>query len=243
MNPEPPTGDAPDNAGPAASPVAICGVLLIMLFSITLGVLGPSVTDYRRGQFVSGQPVIDLLQGVQSVYFQMTREVSRTLRRSGSMPPSITESTLKDSLQSSFGSIDPTLLPTSSEFRIIAIDDEVDLLAFRQDDLGAPSGLSALYLPEQGNPASADGIVLLVQDLRTNRQAFYLRDEFGVPKPVEDGVLYRDLVDAFRSELSIVFWAMNGFFYVLVASEPERLDDYLESLDLAPVIEKPISSV
>ena len=243
MNPEPPSGDAFDKTGHAASPLAVCGVLLIVLFSILLGVLGPSVADYRRGQFVSGQPVIDLLQGVQSVYFQMTREMSRTLRRSNAMPASLSGSTLERSLRSCFGSIDPPVLPNSSEFRIVFVDDQVDLLAFRQDDTGPQSILSVFYLPEQGDPTASDGVVLLVQDLRATRQAIYLRDEFGTPKPVEAGLIYRDLVDAFRSELNIVFWTMDGFFYVLVASDSDRLEDYLESLELTPVIEVPISSV
>ena len=82
-----------------------------------------------------------------------------------------------------------------------------------------------------------------MQELRVTRQGIYLRDEFGTPKPLEAGLIYRDLVDAFPSELSIVFWTMNGFFYVLVASDSDRLDDYLESLDLTPVTAEPISSV
>ena len=243
MNPEPSSGDAFDKTRHAASPLAVCGVLLIVLFSILLGVLGPSVTDYRRGQFVSGQPVIDLLQGVQSVYFQMTREMSRTFRRSSAMPASLPGPTLENSLQTCFGSTDPPFLPTSSQFRIVFVDDQVDLLAFRQDDTGPESGLSAFYLPEQGDLTATDGVVLLVQELRVTRQAIYLRDEFGTPKPLEAGLIYRDLVDAFPSELSIVFWTMNGFFYVLVASDSDRLDDYLESLDLTPVTAEPISSV
>ena len=60
---------------------------------------------------------------------------------------------------------------------------------------------------------------------------------------VEEGAIHRDLVGGVGARLSLSFWIMDGFFYALAASEPERLDEYLDSLDLAPAIEEPISSV
>ena len=99
------------------------------------------------------------------------------------------------------------------------------------------------YLPRENAADAGDGVVLLVQSLTENPQVIYLRDEFGTPRMVEEGALHRDLVDVMGARLSLTFWVMDGFFYVLAASDAERLEDYLNALDLSPEIEEPIFSV
>ena len=216
-----------------------------MLFSILLGVFGPRVSDYRRGQFISGQPITDLLQPIPSVYDRTLQKMARSVRRSASRPTSVSDDALERLIEDRFGSVDPPFLPRPAAFEIVAVNDKVDLPALRQSDEGRDSGFSVFYLPVEETPGAgaSDGVVLLVQSLTDSVQAVYVRDEFGTPRVVEEGVIHRDLVDDFGGQLSLTFWIMDGFFYVLAASDPERLDDYLDALDLAPAIEEPISSV
>lgn len=243
MHPEPSSRQSAKQRSQRANPLAVVGVLLIVLFSILLGVFGPRVSDYRRGQFVSGQPVVDLLQGIPSVYFRTLQKMSRSIRRSNSRPDPVSNQVLEGLIRDRFGSVDPPFLPRSSTFEIVAVDDKVDLTALRTSDDGPESGFSVFYLPEDSASDAGDGVVLLVQALTENPQSLYLRDEFGTPRIVEEGAIHRDLVGGVGARLSLSFWIMDGFFYALAASEPERLDEYLDSLDLAPAIEEPISSV
>ena len=243
MNPDSPPRHASEKTGQKANPVAVFGVLLIVLFSILLGVFGPRVSDYRRGQFVSGQPVIDFLQGVPAVYLRKAREMSGILRRSGSRPATLSSGSLETALRARFDSVDPPFLPGSSTFDIVSVDDNVDLLALSVNDSGSESGLSVFYLPREGDLDVSKGVFMLVRSLQEGSEAIYLRDEFGIPKLIQEGVIYRDLVNDPLTQMSLNFWTMDGFFYVSVGSSPELLDEYMESLDLVPVIEDPISSV
>ena len=243
MNPEPSSRQASKKRDQRANPLAVFGVVLILLFSILLGVFGPRISDYRRGQFVSGQPVADLLQGIPSVYSRTLQKMVRNVRRSTSRPAPVSDDVLERLVRDRFGSVDPPLLPRSSAFEIVAVDDKVDLAALRKSDESPKSGFSVFYLPGESAPGVGDGVVLLVQSLAENPQVIYLRDEFGTPRMVEEGAIYRDLVEGNGAQLSLTFWFMDGFFYVLAASDAERLDDYLDALDLSPAIEEPISSV
>ncbi|MAB28664.1 MAG: hypothetical protein CMJ53_05210 [Planctomycetaceae bacterium] len=243
MNPESSPRRASRKSGQKANPLAVFGVVLIVLFSILLGVLGPRVTDYRRGQFVSGQPVADLLEGIPSVYSRTLQKMARSVRRSSSRPAPVSDDALERLVRDRFGSVDPPFLPRSSTFEILAVDDNVDLTALRRSDESSESGFSVFYLPGENDSGAGDGVVLLVQSLAENPQVIYLRDEFGTPRTLEEGAIHRDLVDVIGAQLSLAFWVVDGFFYVLAASDPERLDDYLDALDLAPAIEEPIYSV
>ena len=242
MNPDPSSPRASKNGGQRANPLAVFGVVLIILFSILLGVFGPRITDYRRGQFVSGQPVADLLQGIPFVYSNTLQKMIRSVRRSTSRPDPVSDDVLERLVRDRFGSFDPPFLPRSSAFEIVAVDDDVDLAALRKSDESSEPGLSVFFLPRE-KAAAGDGVVLLVQSLAENPQGIYLRDEFGIPRMVEEGALHRDLVDGIGDRLSLTFWIMDGFFYVLAASDAERLEDYLDALDLSPEIEEPIFSV
>ena len=243
MNPDPSSRQASKGRDQRANPLAVFGVVLIILFSILLGVFGPSVSDYRRGQFVAGQPVADLLQGISVLYSRTLTVMARKVRRSSSRPEPVFDDVLEQSVRNRFGSVDPPFLPRPPGFEIVAVDDKVDLAALRMSDESPEPGLSAFYLPEESAPDAVEGVVLLVQSLSENPQVIYLRDEFGTPRMVEEGAIYRDLLDGIGAELNLTFWFMDGFFYVLAASDAERLDDYLDALDLSPAIEEPISSV
>lgn len=243
MDPESSTSRSQPATRQAANPLAVGGVLLIVVLSVLLGVFGPQVSDYRRGQFVSGRPVIDLLEGMPSVYFRVLQEMSRSTRRSGSAPAIVSNTEVQRLLIDRFGSLDPPFLPAPSVFNIVGVDEEVDLLPFQESDTDSEPGFSLLYLPDQPLTGRDEGVVLLVQRLGPNAQMIYQRNEFGVPKPIEEGSIHRDLMDGGRSQLSLIFWSMNGFFYVLAASDQDLLDAYLGSLDLNPLIEDPVSSV
>jgi len=243
MNPDPSSSQASKNGGQRANPLAVFGVVLIVLFSILLGVFGPRISDYRRGQFVSGQPVADLLQGIPFVYSNTLQKMIRSVRRSTSRPDPVSDDVLEGLVRDRFGSVDPPFLPRSSAFEIVAVDDNVDLAALRNSDESPEPGFSVFYLPRENAADAGDGVVLLVQSLTENPQVIYLRDEFGTPRMVEEGALHRDLVDVMGARLSLTFWVMDGFFYVLAASDAERLEDYLNALDLSPEIEEPIFSV
>jgi len=178
-----------------------------------------------------------------SVYFRVLQEMSRSTRRSGSAPAIVSKTEVQRLLIDRFGSRDPPFLPAPSVFNIVGVDEEVDLLPFQESDTDSEPGFSLLYLPDQPLTGRDEGVVLLVQRLGPNAQMIYQRNEFGVPKAIEEGSIHRDLMDGGRSQLSLIFWSMNGFFYVLAASDQDLLDAYLGSLDLNPLIEDPVSSV
>ena len=115
-----------------ANPLAISGVLLIVLLSIFLGIFGPQISDYRRGQYVSGQPVVDLLRGISSVHFQESRKVKSRFNRSGPVFDPLDQEELERSIVARFGAFDPPIFLQPSGFGAAAFNDAVDLTPFRK---------------------------------------------------------------------------------------------------------------
>ncbi len=243
MDPKTSEHRSPAKSEQRANPLAVFCVLLIVFLSILLGVFGPRISDYRRGQYVSGEPVVDLLRVVPTVYFRERQEVLRSIRRSGRVPSSRDPLELEAALLDRFASIDPSFLPESSSFAVVGINDEVDLAAVRGGGDDLESAFAAFYLAPEETSDVDGGVLLLVRRLNAPGGSLHLRDEFGTPKLIDDGFMHRHRIDGLQSQLDLVFWILDGFFYVLATDDEDLLDRFMESLDMNPVIEDPISSV
>ena len=208
------------------NPVAMAGVLLIVIASITIGVIGPQVT--KRGNMAVGMPLMDLLDEARSFY---DRETRNPRLRNRTTPVILRQSAVEAELATRFqGAHAPDLGPAG--FRPLAIDSTVHLDGFEQ------SGLSVLYKEGTDDVTSLNPgnmALLLYLPYESDLLGVYARNHLGMPVSIGSGDLFiRRLAGSRGSSLWSATWKSRSVVHVLLTPSERSLDSIISTMGLSP---------
>ena len=215
------------------SPVAIIGVLGIVIFSVGLGVLGPQIV--RRGSMTVGMPLSALLDKIH-VFYQT--EVFLRFRNSPSTSPDevtevADEALVRSVLDARFGVNFEVISLASPRLPIIAVKENVEIEPFDQP------GVAVIYreqLPENAQIPPSNVIVLYMPSNGGLRE-LYARNEFGIPELLREGELVLRCISRGGSQTWIVFWFQGEVLYFLLAPSEEMLDFAIDNTGLPDPVE------
>ena len=215
------------------SPVAIIGVLGIVIFSVGLGVLGPQIV--RRGSVPVGMPLSALLDKIH-VFYQT--ESFLRFRGSSSSPSDeategVDEALIGSVLEARFGADSELLTLASPRLPVVAIQEDVEIEPFDQP------GVAVIYreeLPENAQVRPADVMVLYMPGNRRLRE-LYARNEFGMSELLREGELVLRCVSRGGTQTWIVFWFRQDVMYFLLAPSEEMLDFAIDNTGLPDPVE------
>ena len=210
------------------NPVAIIGVLGIVVFSVGLGVLGPQIV--RRGSMTVGMPLSALLDQIHVFYH--TEEFLR-FRQSAASDPAVEAVALDDQairsvLTARFGDDSEFVVLDSPRLPVVAIQEDVDIKPFDRP------GVAVIYresLPETAQVRPANVMFLYMPSSEVLRE-LYARNEFGVPELLGEGELVLRCISRLGSQTWIVFWFEREIMYFLLAPSEEMLDFVIDNTGL-----------
>ena len=210
------------------SPIAIIGVLGIVIFSVGLGVLGPQIV--RRGSTAVGMPLSALLDKIH-VFYQT--EAFLRLRGSSAAPSDdetrvIDDQQVRSVVEDRFGIDSEILMIDSPRLPLVALREDLEIEPFDQP------GIAAIYreqLPENAQVRPADVMVLYMPVDRSLR-GLYARNEFGVSELLREGELVLRCISRGGTQTWIVFWFQGDLMYFLLAPSEEMLDFVLDNTGL-----------
>ena len=215
------------------SPVAIIGVLGIVIFSVGLGVLGPQIV--RRGSMTVGMPLSALLDKIH-VFYQ-TEAFLRFRNSPSTSPDEVTEvadeALVRSVLDARFGANFEVISLASPRLPIIAVKENVEIEPFDQP------GVAVIYreqLPENAQIPSSNVIVLYMPSNGGLRE-LYARNEFGIPELLREGELVLRCISRGGSQTWIVFWFQGEVLYFLLAPSEEMLDFAIDNTGLPDPVE------
>jgi len=210
------------------SPVAIIGVLGIVVFSVGLGVLGPQIV--RRGSVEVGLPLSALLDKIH-VFYQT--EAFLRLRGSSAAPSDadtvvVDEALVRSVVEERFGPDTEVVTPDTPRLKLVDVRKDVEIEPFEQP---AVVVVYREQLPENAQVRPADVMVLYMPVARSLR-GVHARNEFGVSEPLREGELILRRITRGGGQTWIVFWFQQDLMYFLVAPSEEMLDFALDNSGL-----------
>ena len=209
------------------SPVAIIGVLGIVVFSVGLGVLGPQIV--RRGSMAVGMPLSALLDKIHVFYqtesFMRFRNPSAPRDESSEI---IDQALIQSVLEARFGTEAGFVTIDSPRLPVVAIQEDVDIEPFDQPGVAV---ICREELPQTAQVRPAD-VMILYMPLDRSLRELYARNEFGISELLREGELVLRCVNRGGSQTWIVFWFQKDVMYFLLAPSEEMLDFVIDNTGL-----------
>ena len=210
------------------SPVAIIGVLGIVIFSVGLGVLGPQIV--RRGSVEVGLPLSALLDKIHVFY-----QTEAFLRLRGSSDTdsdgertAVDEALVRSVVKQRFGPDAEVVMPDTPRLLLVDVQEDVEIESFEQP---AVAVVYREQLPPNAQVLPADVMVLYMPVDRSLRGG-HARHEFGVSEPLREGELIMRRITRGGAQTWIVFWFQQGLMYFLLAPSEEMLDFAIDNSGL-----------
>lgn len=210
------------------SPVAIIGVLGIVIFSVGLGVLGPQIV--RRGTVEVGLPLSALLDKIH-VFYQT--EAFLRLRGSSNAGSDgettvVDEALVRSVVEERFGRDAEVVMPDTPRLQLVDVQKDVQIEPFEQP---AVAVVYREQLPENAQVLPAD-VMVLYMSVDRSLLGVHARNEFGVSEPLREGELILRRINRGGAQTWIVFWFREDLMYFLLAPSEEMLDFAIDNSGL-----------